>query len=181
MLLRDTRYRRKNRVALRLALMALLVGPTLAACGGSGFRPMYAANAGGEDLSTKLKQVRVTAIPGRVGQQLRNELLYQTTGGGEAAEKNYKLDIVMRERLTSQLVDVEGNSESQIYHLDADFQLVDNRSNEVVFKGQSFGRAGFQRFQTIYANVRAKRDAENRTARTVAQDIAGRLQAHLSR
>ena len=83
--------------------------------------------------------------------------------------------------MTSALVDAEGNAETQIYHIDADFQLIDSRENQVLFSGQSFGRASFQRFQTIYANVRAKRDAENRTARTVAQDISGRIEAFLSR
>jgi LPS-assembly lipoprotein len=166
----------------RLALVALIVAPGLAACGGStGFRPMYAAH-GGQTASEKMRQVSVTTIPGRVGQQLRNELIFRTTGGGgEATEKNYRLDIIMRERLSSQLVNIEGNAETQIYHIDADFQLTDTRAKEVVFKGQSFGRAGFQRFQTIYANVRAKRDAENRTARTVAHDISGRLEAFLSK
>jgi LPS-assembly lipoprotein len=159
----------------------VLVAPLLAACGGDGFRPMYAANIGGESLSDRMAQVNVTTIPGRVGQRVRNELIFQTTGGGEGQAKNYKLDIVLRERLTSQLVDIQGNAESQIYHIDADFQLTDNRTKQVVFKGQSFGRAGFQRFQTIYANVRAKQDAENRTARTIAHDIKGRIEAYLSR
>lgn len=187
MLLRDAHNsgstRRKSGGLLRLAVIGMLVVPLLAACsGGDGFRPMYAANSGGERASDKLSQVGVTTIPGRVGQQIRNELIFRTTGSGqESTDKVYKLDIAIRERLTSQLVDIEGNAESQIYHIDADFQLIDNRSKKVVLKGQSFGRAGFQRFQTIYANVRARRDAENRTARTVANDIAGRLGAFLSR
>ena len=177
----DRADRVKPRVMLRAALLAVVLLPGLAACGGGGFRPMYAAQ-GGQALSAKMAQVSVTTIPGRVGQRLRNELIFQTTGGGgEAAEKTFRLDIVMRERLSSQLVDIEGNAETQIYHIDADFQLTDTRANKVVFKGQSFGRAGFQRFQTIYSNVRAKQDAENRTARTVAKDISGRVEAYLSR
>ena len=186
MLLRDAQdsgsSRLKARSLVRLALIGMLVAPGLAACGGSGFRPMYAANSGGQSVSEKMAQVAITTIPGRVGQQLRNELIFRTTGGGQqATEKTYKLDIAVRERLTSQLVDIEGNAETQIYHIDADFQLIDTRDKKIVLKGQSFGRAGFQRFQTIYANVRAKRDAENRTARTVATDISGRIEAFLSK
>ena len=170
-----------RRLPMKFAVVLLALTPALAGCGGTGFRPMYAAQAGGEALSTKMAQVRVTHVPGRVGQRLRNELIFQTTGGGEALEQQYRLDIVLRERLTSQLVNVEGNAESQIYHLDADFQLTDTKRQEVVLKGSSFGRAGFQRFQTIYSNVRAKQDAENRTARTVALDMKGRIEAFLSR
>ena len=171
----------KPAVLLRLALVAIVSAPALAACGGGGFKPMYAAH-GGQAVSEKMAQVSVTTIPGRVGQQLRNELIFRTTGGGgTATEQAYKLDIILRARLSSALVDVEGNAETQIYHINTDFQLTDTRAKKVIFKGQSFGRASFQRFQTIYANVRAKRDAENRTARTVAQDISGRVEAYLSR
>ncbi len=170
-----------GRTAQRCAA-ALVVASMLAGCAGSdGFRPMYAATAGGQNLSQKMAGVDVTTIPGRVGQRLRNELVFQTAGGGDGHEKSYKLDIVLRERLTSQLVNLQGDAESQIYHLDADFQLTDLKSKQVILKGQSFGRAGFQRFQTIYANVRAKKDAEDRTARTVALDIKGRIEAFLSR
>lgn len=165
----------------RLLLAGAIILPLVAACGNGGFRPMYASSLDGVALEDRMRQVAVTTIPGRVGQQLRNELVFQNTGGGTAEEKNYRLDIVLRERLTTQLVDAEGDAESQIYHLNADFQLTDQRNKEVVLTGQSFGRAGFQRFQTIYANVRAKRDAENRTARTIAKDIHGRIAAHLSR
>jgi LPS-assembly lipoprotein len=173
--------RTSNVALLRVVAIVMVVAPALTACGGSNFRPMYAASAGGESLGTKMAQVSITTIPGRVGQQLRNELVFQTTGGDNPREKVYKLDLILRERLTSQLVDAQGNIDTQIYHLDADFQLTDTRSKTVILRGQSFGRAGFQRFQTIYANVRAKRDAENRTAKTVALDVKGRIEAFLSR
>ena len=91
------------------------------------------------------------------------------------------LVLVCGEITSSAQVDIQGNAETQIYHIDADFQLIDSRASKVIFKGQSFGRASFQRFQTIYSNVRAKRDAEDRTARTIAGDIAGRVEAYLSR
>lgn len=188
MLLRDAHDSRSRGASpaawLRLAALALVVAPGLAACGGvGGFKPMYAAHAGaGSAVSAKMAQVSVTTIPGRVGQQLRNELIFRTTGSGAATtDPRYKLDIVMRQSLTSALVDAEGNADTQIYQMTASFKLTDSREKEVILKGQSFGRASFQRFQTIYANVRAKRDAENRTARTVAQDISGRIAAVLAR
>jgi len=179
---RDLSRRSRAATAMRcLALTVVLLSPTLAACGGEGFRPMYASNAATGAIDASLRHVGIGTIPGRVGQQLRNELLFQSTGGSEPAEHHYQLSVVMRQRLTSALVSNDGNSGAQIYHMDANFQLSDKRTKKVVFEGQSFGRSSFQRFQTIYANVRAKRDAENRTAKTVAKDIAGRVRAFLSR
>lgn len=161
-------------------LVAILSAALVAGCGGGGFEPMYAASAGGARLDDKLAQVRVTTIPGRVGQRIRNELVFETTGGGGVREQSYTLDIVIRERLTSTLVNVQGDSRGQIYHIDATFQLTDVRTQQVVLKGQSFARAAFQRFDAIYANVRARQDAEDRSARTIANDIRGRLAAFLS-
>ena len=51
---------------------------------------------------------------------------------------------------------------------------------QVVLQGKSAGRAGFERFQSIFSNVRARQDAENRVANTVAQDLKTRLAAYLS-
>ena len=88
----------------------------VAGCGDSGFRPMYASSAivGGADLNEKLKELEVAPIPGRVGQRVRNELIYQTTGGGLAAQPVYRLEIVIRESLTPTLVQIDGNSSGSV-------------------------------------------------------------------
>ena len=49
-----------------------------------------------------------------------------------------------------------------------------------MLQGTSHARAGFERFQSIYSNVRAREDAENRAARTIADDLKTRLAAYLS-
>ncbi len=141
---------------------------------------MYAASTYGGGLNQALRSVTVTTIPGRVGQMVRNELVFQSTGGGEAADPKYRLDIVIRERVTSTLVNAQGDSASQIYELTATFRLRDLTAKQVVLNGQSFGRAGFERFKSIFSNVRAREDAEKRAARTVAHDIKGRLEAFLA-
>ena len=42
-------------------------------------------HASGAGLQERLAQVDVAPIPGRVGQRIRNELIFQSTGGGDAA------------------------------------------------------------------------------------------------
>ena len=61
------------------------------------------------------------------------------------------------------------------------FQLVDIKDKKVVLQGTSHARAGFERFQSIYSNVRARDDAENRAAKTIADDLKTRLATYLSR
>ncbi|MBS0269732.1 MAG: hypothetical protein JSS54_12220, partial [Proteobacteria bacterium] len=47
-------------------------------------------------------------------------------------------------------------------------------------QGTSYGRASFDRVSSIFANVSARQDAENRAAETVGQEIQTRLLAVLS-
>jgi LPS-assembly lipoprotein len=155
----------------------------LSGCGDAGFRPLYASvGANNGNVSERLREVDLAPIPGRVGQRIRNEMIFQTTGGGDAAPAyGYRLEVVLNESLTSTLVRATGEAEGQIYAVQASFRLVDTRQKKVVFEGTSHARAGFERFVSIYSNVRAREDAENRVARSIAEDLKTRLAAYLSR
>ena len=168
-----------RRALLRALLTTAAVVP-LAACGESGFRPLYAPSSIGANVGEKLAQVKIAPIPGRVGQRIRNELIFQSTGGGNPLPPAYRLDVAIRESVTSTLVQKDGDSRGQIFLLDASFQLVRIESGEVVLKGVSYGRAGFERFESIFSNVRAKQDAEDRAASTVGDDLRSRLSAYLA-
>lgn len=159
----------------------LMLGLTLSGCGSeAGFRPLYGTTASGIGLEEKLAQVKVAPIPSRVGQRIRNELIFQNTGGGTPPPPRYTLEIVITESVTSTLVQSTGESLSQIYNLNASFRLISIKDKQVVMQGTSQGRAGFERFTSIYSNVRAREDAENRAAKTVAEELKGRLAARLS-
>jgi LPS-assembly lipoprotein len=166
-----------------LPLGATLLGAALllSACGDAGFRPLYGNLGGGPDVTEHLKQVDLAPIPGRVGQRIRNEMIFQTTGGGNPLPPSYRLEVVLNESLTATLVRATGEAEGQIYAVQATFRLVDHKQKKVVFQGTSNARAGFERFTSIYSNVRAREDAENRVARTIADDLKTRLAAYLSR
>jgi LPS-assembly lipoprotein len=153
---------------------------TLSACGSDGFRPLYGTTASGVGLEEKMAQVHIAPSPSRVGQRIRNELIFQNTGGGTPPPPIYTLEIAITESVTSTLVQSTGESLSQIYNLNASFRLVSIKDKRVVFQGTSQGRAGFERFTSIYSNVRAREDAENRAAKTVSEEIKGRLAARLS-
>jgi LPS-assembly lipoprotein len=154
----------------------------VAGCGDSGFRPMYASSAitGGADVNQKLAELEIAPIPGRVGQRLRNEIIYQSTGGGLAAQPVYRLEIIMRESITPTLVQIDGNSSGSVYNLNTSFRLVRLADKSVALTGESSSRAAFQRFDSVFANVRARQDAEDRAAKTIGEELKGRLAAYLS-
>ena len=177
---RGTSRAHTGRLGPGLALV-LAAAVSLTACGDAGFRPLYAPTALGADVSERMKQVDFAPIPGRVGQRIRNEMLFQSTGGGNPLPPSYRFEVVVNENLTSTLVKVTGEAEGQVYFVQAAFRLIDSKDKKVVFQGTSHARAAFERFESIYSNVRAREDAENRVARTIAEDLKTRLAAYLSR
>jgi LPS-assembly lipoprotein len=150
------------------------------ACGSSGFHPLYGPTASGAGLDQRLAQVEVATIPGRVGQRVRNELIFQYTGGGPPLPPAYRFEVEVRESLLSTMVQITGESLGQIYQVDATYRLINLKDKKVVYQGHSTARANFERFQSIYSNVRAREDAENRAASTIAAEIKTRLAAYLS-
>lgn len=165
----------------RGAWFVLAAALALAGCGDATFRPLYAPTGLGAEVSEKFKQVDFAPIPGRVGQRIRNEMVFQSTGGGNALPPSHRFEVVLSENLVSTLVKSTGEAEGQVYTIQAAFRLIDTNSKKVVFQGSSHARAAFERFESIYSNVRAREDAENRAAQTIASDLKTRLAAFLSR
>ena len=158
-----------------------LFGSALAGCGSDGFRPLYGPTPTGAPLSERMSAVSVAPIGGRVGQRIRNELIFASTGGsGASAPPQYMFEVIIRESVTSTLVRSTGEAAAQVYSLEANFRLIRISDKVVVLQGLSGGRAGFERYSSIFSNVRAREDAENRAAKTVADDIKSRLATFLA-
>lgn len=154
---------------------------------GCGFQPMYGVTTSSNidgSVKDELKKIDIAKIPGRVGQKIRNELIYQTTTGDYPLPPEYKLVIVVRERVSKVLVRTDGDAQARIYRLSADFQLFDPSEKVVLMKGHSTSQALFDtrgdETASIFANQRARLDAENRAARTMADEIKTRLAAYLA-
>ena len=167
------------------ACAVIAVGIVLTALGGcspdqGGFRPLY-ATSGGKTFDERMANVEITNVPGRVGQRIRNELVFERSTGSTAETADQRLDITISETVLTTLVDTTGASSSQVYQLEARYQLVDLKTKKKVFEGRSLGRGSFDRFAAIYSNIRAREDAENRVAKSVAEDIRTRVATYLSR
>ena len=111
--------------AMALSALAVAAGLGLVGCG---FQPLYGSNtttASGAQLSEAMASVDVTPIPGRVGQKVRNELIFSNTGGGYEAPSKYKLSIAIRESEIAQLVQITGDARRYVYQLQAKYELID--------------------------------------------------------
>ena len=151
-------------------LLAALAG--VSACS---FKPLYGTTATNAGLQEVLKTIEVVEVPGRPGQVIR------FTGGGHASEPQYKLVMVVRESVTSQLVRRDGDSQGQFYELTTQFKLYSRKNDkEPILQGVSLAKAAFRDNTSVYSNVRSRRDAENRAAKTTAEDLQVRISAFLS-
>jgi LPS-assembly lipoprotein len=155
-----------------IAGLLLATGLPLASCG---FQPLYGSTATGSRMSEVMAAVDVTPIPGRVSQRLHNELIFANTGGNYPAPTKYRLETVVKESVSHQNVHFSGDATGQVYQLEPTFKLINVADGRVLFEVAAMSRAPYERYQEIYSNVRARYDAENRAARTVAESIRTRL------
>jgi LPS-assembly lipoprotein len=176
---------RIRRVAVTLASVACLGGLT-AGC----FQPLYGQTSlnGGPAIGTALARVDVANIPApagsseaRVAVEVRNQLLFNITGGADPPPPTHRLAIRMTSNRVSVIVDVvSGRPDVENYGLNVTFTLTEIKTGKQVMQGNTFARVSYdipgqeQRF----ARARALRDTENRAAKEVADNIKARLASY---
>ena len=92
-----------------------LAASILGACGGDagGFQPLYGP-VEGQTYDQRLATVEVATIPGRVGQRIRNELVFERSTGEKAAMPERRLDVIITETLLTTLVSADMASRSDV-------------------------------------------------------------------
>ncbi|HEY7457295.1 MAG TPA: LPS assembly lipoprotein LptE [Xanthobacteraceae bacterium] len=161
-------------------LRLIAAGLVAAALGGCMFQPMYAQTplfGSGPSLRDALRDVEVASINGRIGNELRNDLIYELTGGeGNQVDAPFRLTLVANVSSFSPVIDTEsGRPVAEMVSFDVTYKLHDVVRDRTVLTEQALARVSIDRSQQRYANVRAIRDAENRAAKVVAEQIRSRL------
>ena len=176
-------FPRLTRLFLALVLACLTAG-----C----FQPLYGDQtvAGGSSVRDKMSAVDVAPIVApvgsrlpRVGGEVRNELIYQLTGGGEPNTTAYRLFINIGSTNLQIIADVTtGRADQQNYGIDASYRLVEIGTGKQVVTGTTFSRVSYDMpgQQQRFAGNRALRDAENRAAKVIAENIRSRLASYFT-
>ena len=158
----------------RLAAIGVL-SLGLAGC----FQPMYGELpvGGGPSLRDALRDVEIAEIEGRVGQEIRNDIIFELTGGdGNPAGAPFKLTMTISTRTQTPLVDpTTGVSQIDTVGLTVNYRLVDVASKKLILTDSALARVSVDRSMQRFARLRGIRDAENRAAKAVAQQIRARL------
>ncbi len=166
----------------RIVLVLLLAGTT-AGC----FQPLYGTQttAGGPAVSTALNAVDVEQIDAatgtddaRIGVELRNDLLFALQGGSGGGSPTHSLKIRLIPSRYTTSVDLQtGRSSTDVYNLTATYQLTDLRTGKVVLAASAVAPVSYDTpgEQQRFARSRGLRDAENRAAQQIAENIRSRL------
>jgi LPS-assembly lipoprotein len=169
------------RIAARWLAVAALAALT-AGC----FQPMYAEHSDGTPgLREKLMGVELPPIDkpnasreARLGVEIRNALAFKLYGNATGMPPTHRLVIRFTTTRSSLMINpLTALPSSENYGIDAQYNLIEIVSNKSVMTGTTFSRVTYdipgnlQRF----ARSRAFRDAEDRAAQEIADNIQTRL------
>lgn len=173
------------RQAIRFAAVAML-GAAVAGC----FQPLYGEHSlsGNPTIKAELSQVDIAQIPApngtplsRIAVETRNALVFGFNGGGSPPAPTHRLSIRMTSQDQAVTIDLTtARPDVSNFGLNATFELVDLKSGKVVLRDQTFSRVSYDipGQQQRFARARGLRDAENRAAKAIADNIQVRLASY---
>ena len=159
-------------------LLAAILLLGLAACT---VRPLYAPAGFERGPMTDLPAIAVDAPLTREEQVFRNALLFGLTGGGDDAAPRYALSY--RLTLREQEIAVErGTGIPNAYQLTGSlsFLVKEIATGASVFGANVTALGSYTRSSQNYANIRARRDAEDRLGESLAELTQARLAAYFA-
>ncbi|MFN4008704.1 MAG: LPS assembly lipoprotein LptE [Pannonibacter sp.] len=182
-------WARGRRTSFGIALV-LASGVLLAGCQ---VRPLYGqlptpAGVAGETVQGELAAIEIEKIDtvnemrlSDARRVLYNELTFGFERGGYAPAKKYRLRMVMNigvsEVGVERLADVPSAYSTT---MNVSFVLSDAADNRTLMTGKSFATASYDFSSQRFANLRARRDAEERAAKVVAQDVQARIAGYFA-
>ena len=178
------------RALLRLVPVIMLAGVSA----GCSFQPLYGQHAavpgGNPSVAAALSSVQVDPLKtprgtrlDRVGVEVRNGLIFNLTGGSGQAAATHRLVIDLSSQQQQIIVDIStGRSDVQTYGIDARYRLVELATNKTVVNSATFARVSFNipGQQQRFAGERGLRDAEDRAATEIADNIRNRLASYFT-
>jgi LPS-assembly lipoprotein len=167
------RGRRGPRRYLPAVALALLGSLYLAGCT---VQPVYGSKPDGSAVGRSLAGVAIDPVDSRVGQEVRNKLIFYMTGGaGETSDPQYRMQLRVTSSETKLGISRSGSAPVHSVTVTASYTLTPVGSTEVLIRETARGTASYDRSNQNFANIRALLDAENRAAAQAADEIRLRL------
>lgn len=163
----------------------------LSAVAGCTVTPLYGTSTASissqeDGVAAQLASVEITQATDRVGQELRNHLIFLLAGGrGEPANPAYRLQLATTAHVSRgpsiSVSEVTLEPSSGFLALRSDYTLLEMGTGRVISAGTRAVQAPFDNPGQNFAAQRAVRDAENRAARELAEVLRLVLAQELQR
>lgn len=175
----------KTAQAVRLVVVLVLAAAT-----GGCFQPLYGTQTanGTPALREALSAIDVLQIEApkasdeaRLAVEIRNALLFDLTGGDAGLPPTHRLKIQMSSNRATVIVDLNSRRpDIENYGINASYSLTEIATGKVVVTGTTFARVSYDipGQQQRYARLRGLRDAEDRAAKVIADNIRTRLASY---
>lgn len=155
--------------------------------------PLYGSGQIGQDVAGETARIHISPARDRVTQEMRNHLIFAFYRGGAApADPKYQMDFFVRASTRSSTTTFdaetaarEGVPTSTISTMTAVYTVINTKTGEQVSQGSASAMASTDQSEQQFANLRAVRNAEDRTARELAAQVslsvAGDVRRYLDR
>jgi len=149
-------------------------------------QPLYAPTGSpGVSSPAALAPIHIPEVKDRVGQQLRNHLIFLLNGGsGQPGNADYELELKVSTSSTKLLtINPTDEDEPTVEKVTVttNYKLVRTSDDTVLSERRVKATASYDVSGQEFANIRAERDAENRAARDSAERLRALIAADLKR
>ncbi|MCV0425104.1 MAG: hypothetical protein K5905_06510 [Roseibium sp.] len=154
-------------------------------------RPLYGTSTGDfgsatSPVASELAAIDLDSISSKYANDdaarvLYNELTFRFERGAGSPAKKYRLKVLMD--VSSSAVGIEQFADVPSAYtttMNSTFVLSDLETDETLMTGRSFKSASYDFSDQRFANTRAYRDAQERVAKSVADDIAARISGYFA-
>ncbi|WP_298965892.1 hypothetical protein [uncultured Roseibium sp.] len=154
-------------------------------------RPLYGTSTGefgsvSSPVASEMAAIDLASIDAQFANNdasrvLYNELTYRFERGGDAPAKKYRLKVLID--VSNSEVGVERFADvPSAYNttMNSTFVLSDLATDETLMSGRAFKTASYDFSDQRFANTRAYRDAQERVAKSVADDITARVAGYFA-
>lgn len=152
-----------------------------AALTGCGFRPLD-AHAPGSEASAALAGIEVEPIPERIGQVMRSSIERRLNPTSVAAAKTSRLKVTYTSSSAARGIRNDDSAIRNDYTLNATFTLASVGTEDVpeklLFSGTTTAITRHNNPEQLYAGYVSTREAQERAADMVAEDIARQIRLY---
>ena len=159
-----------------LVLMSAVAAVVLQGC--ADFRPLYGTNGAEEStVVSELSNIQIPPPRDRLHQVIRNNLISTMSPPGQ--EGNGRYTLVIDAAPGSFDVTIARNTDitRRSFRLRVNFILNDSTTGRRIYSGSTFSEVAYDKVTSEFTNLQAEKNAQERAALEVSQDIRTRLAA----